>query len=464
MLRNVIEYFIPPSLPADPEYQRRVRLVAYTIFITSISALAYASISGIIGFATGVLLMLCCFIGCIILLFLIKFGWNVFQVANVYGFVGSLSVYGCIFFSGGFDSPVLPWVATSPIALLLVAGKKSGYFWAVVSLVIVVVFGMMDYNGYVFPIEYTKSKEAFFFLSCHCGLVLIIFFISIVFENVRIRAHNEVSRQKNEIQAALSKLKEAQAQLIQSEKMASLGELTAGIAHEIQNPLNFVNNFSEVNVELITELEEETRNGNMEEIKTIVAALKGNEEKIKHHGKRADAIIKGMLLHSRKNTEQKEPTDINALCDEYLRLSYHGLRAKDKTFNADYKTDFDQSISHVNIVPQDIGRVFLNLFNNAFYAAYEKKKKLGDGYEPTVFVSTRRQDGKIEINVQDNGMGISKSLVDKIFQPFFTTKPAGQGTGLGLSLSYDIVKAHGGNITVESEAGRGTTITVALPV
>ena len=246
--------------------------------------------------------------------------------------------------------------------------------------------------------------------------------------------------------------------------MASLGELTAGIAHEIQNPLNFVNNFSEVNKELIDEMQQEIDKGNYTDAKEISNDIKENEDKIIHHGKRADAIVKGMLQHSRTSTGKKEPTNINALADEYLRLSYHGLRAKDKEFNAEMKTDFDKSIGNINIIPQDIGRVLLNLYNNAFYAVTEKKKQQPEGYEPVVSVSTKKINDKIEIRVKDNGNGIPQKVVDKIFQPFFTTKPSGQGTGLGLSLSYDIVKTHGGEIKVETKEGEGSEFIIQMPL
>jgi len=268
--------------------------------------------------------------------------------------------------------------------------------------------------------------------------------------------------QKVKVEQTLEELKVTQAQLIQSEKMASLGELTAGIAHEIQNPLNFVNNFSEVNKEMIAEMKEEIDKGNYEDVKLIANDIEENEEKIIRHGKRADAIVKGMLQHSRVSTGQKEPTDINKLADEYVRLSYHGMRAKDKSFNSTLQTDFDKSIDKINVVPQDIGRVLLNLFNNAFYAVVQKKKNAGDSYEPTVSVSTKKLDGKIEIRVQDNGTGIPQNTVDKIFQPFFTTKPTGQGTGLGLSLSYDIIKAHGGEIKVETKEGEGAEFVIQI--
>ena len=270
---------------------------------------------------------------------------------------------------------------------------------------------------------------------------------------------------KASIEVTLTKLKATQSQLIQSEKMASLGELTAGIAHEIQNPLNFVNNFSEVNTELLDELLGEAEKGNFQEVKDLVTDIRENEQKINHHGKRADAIVKGMLQHSRASNDQKEMTDINALADEYLRLAYHGLRAKDKSFNASLNTAFDPSIGKIQVIPQDIGRVLLNLYNNAFYAVNERNKLGEANYEPTVEVITELKDDKIQILVKDNGTGISEKLKEKIFQPFFTTKPTGQGTGLGLSLSYDIVTiGHSGELKVETKEGEETKFIISLPV
>ncbi|WP_228850928.1 two-component regulator propeller domain-containing protein [Aegicerativicinus sediminis] len=273
----------------------------------------------------------------------------------------------------------------------------------------------------------------------------------------------KVSLRTTELRRKINQLKETQNQLIQSEKMASLGELTAGIAHEIQNPLNFVNNFSEINKELIDELQDEIKKGRMDEAFEISTDIKNNEDKIIHHGKRADSIVKGMLMHSRNHSGQKEFTDINALCDEYLRLSYHGLRAKDKSFNATMETEFDPSIKKVEIVPQDIGRVILNLLNNAFYAVQEKGKILNGNFVPKVKISTEKEDGKIKIKIQDNGNGIPQTVQDKIFQPFFTTKSAGHGTGLGLSLSYDIIKAHNGIITLDTKENEGTTFQIEIP-
>ena len=272
----------------------------------------------------------------------------------------------------------------------------------------------------------------------------------------------QVMERTTELNKSLDTLRSTQSQLIQSEKMASLGELTAGIAHEIQNPLNFVNNFSEVNKELLSEMKEEIEKGNLEEAKSLAGNVIDNQEKINEHGKRADAIVKGMLQHSRTSNGVKEPTDINLLADEYLRLAYHGLRAKDKTFNVTLKTNFDEGIGLINIVPQDIGRVILNLLNNAFYAVSEKGTQTDDKYEPMVSMSTEKSGDKVLISVKDNGNGIPENVVVKIFQPFFTTKPTGQGTGLGLSLSYDIVKSHGGELRVETKGGEGSRFIIQL--
>ena len=328
----------------------------------------------------------------------------------------------------------------------------------------------------------------------------------------RERAQQKELEQAKEIERAYAELKSAQSQLIHAEKMASLGELTAGIAHEIQNPLNFVNNFSELSSDLVGEMTEEMGKGDMEEAKAIASDLKVNLEKIHHHGKRAEAIVKGMLQHSRTSTGAKEPVDINGLCDEYLKLAYHGWRAKDKSFSAEFKTSFDPDLPKIEAVPQDIGRVLLNLINNAFYAVDKKSKDLTGlkkdltglkkdltGFEnlsglereadqlnltgfknlsgleakrsyalspfiPTVTVSTRKNGPGIEISVKDNGTGIPEEIKNKIFQPFFTTKPTGQGTGLGLSLSYDIIKAHGGALKVETVEGQGTEFIVQIPI
>jgi two-component system NtrC family sensor kinase len=307
--------------------------------------------------------------------------------------------------------------------------------------------------------EKTKVQNKIRTYTLLAGTVVVLSIALILYRNNRQKQKANVVLAKT-----LSDLKSTQSQLIQSEKMASLGELTAGIAHEIQNPLNFVNNFSEVNTEMADELQTELKSGNIEGATAIAKDIKDNSEKINHHGKRADAIVKGMLQHSRSSTGQKELKDINALAEEYLRLAYHGIRGKEKSFNAAINTNLDPSIGKINIIPQDIGRVLLNVYNNAFYAVAEKQKQQLVNYEPTISLTTKKSGNHVFMTVTDNGNGIPEKVVDKIFQPFFTTKPTGQGTGLGLSLSYDIVKAHGGEISVNTREGDFTELVIRLPI
>lgn len=318
--------------------------------------------------------------------------------------------------------------------------------------------------------EYNNRLKQNLLLS---GLLILVITAGLLIRNVRQKQRSlvligkekkEVEIQKSIAEATLEKLVTTQNQLVQSEKLASLGQLTAGIAHEIQNPLNFVKNFSEINVDLIADMKNEIEKGDLKEIKNIASDIEENEMKIMHHGQRADAIVKSMLLHSRSSAGQYELTDLSALCDEYLRLAYQSMKSKDKSFNATLHTNFDQSISLIKIIPQDIGRVLLNLFNNAFYAVSEKSKLHTDGFEPTITVSTKKNGDRTEISVADNGTGIPEKIKAKIFQPFFTTKPTGQGTGLGLSLSYDIIKAHGGEMKVVSHETEGATFVISLPV
>jgi signal transduction histidine kinase len=305
--------------------------------------------------------------------------------------------------------------------------------------------------------ERNRNRARIYTLMTTLGIFLLLAFL--LYRNNR-----QKQKDKIKIEKAYEELKLTQAQLIQKEKMASLGELTAGIAHEIQNPLNFVNNFSEINTELLDEAEQEINKGNLENSKAVLREIRGNDLKINQHGKRADAIIKGMLQHSRSNSGQKELTDINALAEEYLRLSYHGFRAKENSFNAIIHTEFDRQVRRIQVVSSDLGRVFLNLFNNSFYSMNEKRKQHLQDYQPEIFVHTKLTGNQIEIRLKDNGTGIEQKLLDKIFQPFFTTKPTGQGTGLGLSLSYDIIKAHAGEISVFSKEAEFTEFVILLPV
>jgi len=304
---------------------------------------------------------------------------------------------------------------------------------------------------------YQSSVRAYALLT---GLGVLLVIALILYRNNR-----QKHKANNVLENTLIDLRSTQTQLIQSEKMASLGELTAGIAHEIQNPLNFVNNFSEVNKDLLTEMKEEIDKGNLEEIRAIANDIIDNEEKISHHGKRADAIVKGMLQHSQVGSGTKEPTNINALADECMRLAYHGLRAKDKSFNSEMVSHLDETLPLVNVIPQDMVRVMLNLFNNAFYAVNQKRKTTDTAYKPEVSVSTSTENGHVVIKVKDNGVGIPDAIKEKIMQPFFTTKPTGEGTGLGLSLTYDmVVKGHGGTIAVASKEGEGSEFTISLHI
>jgi two-component system, NtrC family, sensor kinase len=334
------------------------------------------------------------------------------------------------------------------------------------------IFEVSQKQAEVNTLNQQKKLQRILLIAALIVLAVIIVLIVILFRSYRqkqkayeqlTRANALTEEQRDETNKALEKLKRAQAHLIQSEKLASLGQLTAGIAHEIQNPLNFVTNFSEVNTELIADLQEANRKKDTNEVHAISEEIFSNESKIGYHGKRADAIVKDMLQHSRSGEQEQKPTDINALIDEYFRLAYHGMRAKDKSFNAAMNKDFDPEAGIINIVPQELGRVILNILNNAFYAVHAKSKEAPADYSPTVSVSTKKTDKQLFIVVSDNGTGISPLIKEKIFHPFFTTKGPGVGTGLGLSLSYDIVKAHGGEIMVESEEGVGSEFTIILP-
>jgi len=310
-----------------------------------------------------------------------------------------------------------------------------------------------------------ENRLRTYILSGGLGVLLLLALIFWRNSRQRQKANKLLHRQKEDIENAMAQLKLTQNQLIQSEKMASLGELTAGIAHEIQNPLNFVNNFSEVNRELIDEMQQEIEKGHYKDAKAISDDIKENEEKINHHGKRADFIVKGMLQHSRASTGERQLTNINILAEEFFKLSYQGLRAKDKAFNCEMVTHLDPNLPKPNVVQQDIGRVLLNLFNNAFYAVNQKAKTEGPDYKPTVELTTfTPPSGGLGVKVKDNGVGIPDAIKEKILQPFFTTKPTGEGTGLGLSLSYDIlVKGHNGTLDIESTEGEGSEFIVKLP-
>jgi signal transduction histidine kinase len=458
MVAKLVNYFLPSRLSSDTDNLRIERIFISVLLIAALSDLLGIFLAIEINISVlGYLLFANAAIN-ILLLYLYKNGLSKTLAAHLFLSQHAVSFLIQAYFQGGLMAPAPAAFFLLPAVAMLILGKKPAVWWVSISVIMTTIF--LIYESSIGPLQigYDQEKQKMFFYSSLVGTNVTIFFILLVYENSKNRALESVQKKNADLIST-------QAQLIQAEKMASLGELTAGIAHEIQNPLNFVNNFSDVNAELIDEMQLEMDKGNLEDAKAISNDIRENELKINHHGKRADAIVKGMLLHSRSNSGVKEPTDINALAEEYLRLAYHGLRAKDKSFNATLKTDFDTSIGQINAIPQDLGRVVLNLINNAFYAVSEKKQLLDETYLPTVSISTKRLNGKIEIKVADNGNGIPQKVLDKIYQPFFTTKPSGQGTGLGLSMSYEIVtKGHGGELKVETKEGEGSVFAILLPV
>ena len=461
MFNKLVNYFLPLNL-SEKDNLRTERIFVIVLMISAISNFSGIQLSITIGVPVIGYLLFANAVVNMLLLFSYKQGFSRIIAANIFLGQEVLSFTIQAIYQGGLMSPAVSAFFLIPALAMLIVGKKGAIWWLGVSVILTVAIYMYETLFKEFPIMYMIEKQKMFFLNSLLGINVTIFLILLVYENSKNKALEEVHKKNKDLISA-------QSQLIQAEKMASLGELTAGIAHEIQNPLNFVNNFSEVSNELIVEIEEERakKPGSRDEklVTEILSDIRQNLEKINHHGKRADAIVKGMLQHSRTSTGLKKPTDINALADEFLRLAYHGLRAKDKTFNATLKTDFDETIGKINVIPQDLGRVILNLITNAFYAVAEKKKQNITGYEPTVSVSTKTNESNIIISVSDNGIGIPKYALDKIFQPFFTTKPSGQGTGLGLSMSYEIVtKAHNGELKVENTEGEGATFKIILPI
>jgi signal transduction histidine kinase len=475
MLSKLVDYFIPTQTSSSKDDLRSERIFVSVIMISAVANLLGIGPALEIEIPVVSYLIFANAIISLFLLFLFKIGLAKDIAANLMLGIQAVSFLMQAYFQGGLTAPATAAFFLLPAVAMLIIGKKGAIFWLLVTVFMTT--ALFLYENYVgaIPVTYNLEKQNFFFFNSLLGINVTIFFILLAYENGKSLALVKMQKKNADLLSA-------QAQLIQSEKMASLGELTAGIAHEIQNPLNFVNNFSEVSNELLDEMQEELAAGNFQVAKEIAADVKQNLEKINHHGKRAEGIVKGMLQHSRSSNGKKEATDINLLADEYLRLAYHGLRAKDKAFNSDMKTDFDDSIKTITIIPQDIGRVVLNLVNNAFYAVNEKAiaaKASGDiAYKPLVSLATKKKKNSIEITVTDNGKGMPEAIKDKIFQPFFTTKPTGQGTGLGLSLSYDIVKAHDGELKLETEidegnpnqigkgvtAGQaGTTFTILLP-
>ncbi len=468
MLSKLIDYFIPGIGSENGSSHRDMRLFIMVMLI--------AVVADSLGIITSLEIdaklirytLASNFILNIVLLFLFKNGLSKIIAVHLFLAHHAISIYIQSFLQGGLMTPGCASLFLLPALAILLLGKRAAIIWVCITISLITSFFVYEKYYEIVPVGYDLEKKKFFFFSSLVSINITIFFILMVYENSKTRGLREIEKKNHD-------LVDAQAQLIQAEKMASLGELTAGIAHEIQNPLNFVNNFSELNQELIGEMEKELEMGNFEIAKEISRDIVANEAKIIFHGKRADAIVKGMLLHSQKSTGKKESIDLNELVGEYVRLTYQGLRAKNKSFNTAIVTKFDKQVGQVNIVPQDIGRVILNLLNNAFYAVNERalSEDQEGGFIPKVTVSTElislkkntNNEKSVLIKIADNGGGVEPQIAEKIFQPFFTTKPTGKGTGLGLSLSYDIItKGHGGQMTVESVWGEGATFVLKLPI
>lgn len=461
MFRKITEYFIPKSKLETGDELRSERIFVAVLLISAISNFLGINLAIDIGAKLNGYLLLVN--GCINLLILVAYRQGLPKkiAATIFLIQFAISFPIQAWLQGGLASPATAAFFLLPSVAMLILGKRASIFWVIVSATLMLGILLLEKSIGIPEPEYNLDKKQTFYFTSILGTNITIFLILLVYELGKSRALRNI-QEKNQV------LINTQAQLIQAEKMASLGELTAGIAHEIQNPLNFVNNFSEVSEEILEEIQEEIGKGNYQEVADLTKDLQANLSKITHHGKRAGSIVKGMLEHSRKSDGKKELVNLNNLVEECLKLSFHGLRAKDKSFSADFQTVFDPDLPQKELIAQDISRVLLNLFNNAFYAATEHNKSPESKSQAKVTVFTRQiqhpedKIASIEIAVHDNGPGVPDSIRDKIFQPFFTTKPTGKGTGLGLSLSYDIIKAHGGMIRVESEEGKGCTFIIRL--
>ncbi len=464
MFNSLVNYFIPKSARNDIETFRAARIFVIVLLVISQANLISIVNGYVISYEATQYMLLANSVLCIVGVFLFRGGLPLVPSTHLYIGHHAVTFFLQSWWGGGLESPGTIALFLLPATTMMLIGRRGAFYWFIFAIAALFFFYWYENIYGQLPVHFDLSKFDYYLLVSLIGIITCGFIIILVFDYEKTRAMHSLIYKNEE-------LKSTQDQLIQKEKLASLGELTAGIAHEIQNPLNFVNNFSELSVDLAKELNEEIDKKliDKELVKDLVADLSSNQQKINHHGKRASGIVKAMLEHSRTSTGERALTDINELADEYLRLSYHGLRAKDPSFNADYKTDFEAPSPKITIVPQDIGRVLLNLINNAFYAVHQraqlsKSSQLLESYTPSVLVSTKQADNHIIIKVKDNGTGMPEIVKAKIFQPFFTTKPTGEGTGLGLSLAYDIVtKGHGGTLEVLSTEGVGSAFSIRLP-
>jgi len=466
MFSRLINYFIPKEYHKTEESSRKARLAVGVYLIVAVSALSYATISIIINYWGGIVSQAPLFAVTLLCLFLYRSKIKPELVAFLFFTEAIVSISITIYYSGGFLSFILPWLATTPIVALLVSGKRMGLYTLFGQLSMLSMFYFFEVYDINPPIQYIADFPDLFIFSCQAGLILLLYAIASFFESGKSYAMDVISNKNNELKQTIEKLKDTQGQLVQQEKLASLGHLTAGISHELKNPLNFVNNFSELSIELIGEARKELNeklSGNKEEMEDLLSDIEANLQTVHKHGSRADSIIKSMLQHSRGSGVIMEPTRLNPLLKEFVNLCFHGMRAGDRPFEVDIEFDLDQSIGEVPIIAEDFSRVMVNLCNNAFDAMREKAKtENGSNYIPKLFVRTIKNNQLINIIVEDNGTGIPENLRKKILQPFFTTKKGNEGTGLGLYITNDIIKAHGGMLNIQSEENKFTRFIIEL--
>ena len=474
MFANVTDYFIPAGFAGSLDLRRRVRIIVNTVLLTSLFSLNFLVLCWWADLMPGLYVLLFGIVSFVLLLF----GYRAGQYSHValgywFLFVGYLTVVVNSAYQGGYYAATTWWLALCGVTGTFLLGRRAGLIFFGLGLATAVTFWLLEQRHYAFPNLVPADKAQFWHFDILAGLMLILLVVALVFDNINTNTLRVISTQNAllsertvQLEQSLAGLQAAQAQLVQQEKMAFLGELTAGIAHELQNPLNFMKNFAEVSTGLVDDMggtRPGARAAGLEG--EILAGLKQNLREISQHGQRATAIIAGMLEHARAGTGLRILTPLNGLVEESLRLAYQGLRAKDRDFSAHLTTVLDPALPLVAVVPQDLSRVLINLLTNAFHAVRQREQTGEAGYAPTVSVTTKHANGQVEVRVRDNGAGIPEAVQGKIFQPFFTTKPTGEGTGLGLSLAYDIVtQGHDGTLTVESQEGQGTTFSVGLPV
>ncbi len=476
MFSRAINYFIPPSYHETEESSRRARLAVVVYVLVLLNSLFYTVISLSISYFGGVLSQAPLFFVTGLCLLLYRSGFEPYKVAGIFFITAILSIGVTIFASGGFFSPLLPWLATTPIVAILVAGKRMGVFTLFGQSAMLVFFYVLQVYGMEAPQSWSTEFSDSFYFSTYAGLIWTLFAVGYVFENGKSYAMNMLMHKNEELNGAITTLKSTQDQLIQQEKLASLGQLTAGIAHEIKNPLNFVNNFSELSMELVQEARDELSSIGTADTTSVGQALDdigANLKVIFNHGTRANNIVKSMLQHSREGKGQVVSTDLNAMLIEFCNLAFHGMRAGSKPIDVELEFDLDDLVGEVDLVAEDMSRVIMNICNNAFDAMRgavngDRGSLIGDqgsGVKRAhLKIRTRRNGQWVVIEIMDNGPGIPKDIKDKILQPFFTTKKGTDGTGLGLSITHDIILAHGGHLDVESVVGEGATFIISLPI